>query len=87
VSYHRSRVRFPPQCFLSLLAPAALIDSIVGCLLCRSPLSTDLVTQPPPASASRAAVTSAPDLPCNKRARREDAGGDLGRAEEDRHSP
>jgi hypothetical protein len=32
-------------------------------------------------------VTSAPDLPCNKRARREDAGDDLGRAEEDRRSP
>jgi hypothetical protein len=32
-------------------------------------------------------VTSAPDLPCNKRACREDAGGDLGRAEEDRRSP
>jgi hypothetical protein len=32
-------------------------------------------------------VTSAPDLPCNKRARREDPGGDLGRAEEDRRSP
>jgi hypothetical protein len=32
-------------------------------------------------------VTSAPDLPCNKRARREDAGSDLGRAEENRRSP
>jgi hypothetical protein len=32
-------------------------------------------------------VTSDPDLPCNKRARREDAGSDLGRAEEDRRSP
>jgi hypothetical protein len=32
-------------------------------------------------------VTSTPDLPCNKRARGEDAGGDLGRAEEDRRSP
>jgi hypothetical protein len=32
-------------------------------------------------------VTSAPDLPCNKRARKEDAGGDLGRAEEDHRSP
>jgi hypothetical protein len=80
-------VSFPPQCFLSLLATAALIDSIVGCFLCRSPLSIDLVTQHPPAPAFREAVTSAPDLPCNKRARREDAGGDLGRAEEDHRSP
>jgi hypothetical protein len=32
-------------------------------------------------------MTSAPDLPCHKKARREDAGGDLGRAEEDRRSP
>jgi hypothetical protein len=31
-------------------------------------------------------MTSALDLPCNKRARREVAGGDLGRAEEDRRS-
>jgi hypothetical protein len=59
----------------------------VGCLLCRSPLSSDLVTQPPPAPASGEAVISAPDLSCNKRARREDAGGDLGHAKEDRHSP
>jgi hypothetical protein len=59
----------------------------VGCLLRRSPISIDLITQPPPASASGEAVTSTPDLPCNKKARREDAGGDLGRAEEDRRSP
>jgi hypothetical protein len=43
--------------------------------------------QPPPAVASGETETSTPDLPCNKRARREDAGGDLGRAEENRHSP
>jgi hypothetical protein len=58
----------------------------VGCLLCRSPLSTDLVTQPSPTPASGEAMTSAPELPCNKRARREDAGSDLGCTEEDRHS-
>jgi hypothetical protein len=86
-SYHRSRVSFLPQCFLPLLATAALIDSIVGCLPHRSPISTDLITQPPPASTSGKAVTSAPDLPCNKRARREDVSGDLGHAEEGRHSP
>jgi hypothetical protein len=68
------------------LAAAALIDSIVGCLLHRSPISIDLITQPPPTSASGEAVTSAPDLPCNKRARREDVGGDLGHTEEDRRS-
>jgi hypothetical protein len=59
----------------------------MGCLLCRSPISIDLITQPPPASASGEAVTSTPDLPCNKRVRREDAGDDLGRAEEGRRSP
>jgi hypothetical protein len=87
VSYHRSRVSFPPQCFLPLLVAAALIDSIVGCLLHRSPISIDLITQTFPAFASGEAVTSAPDLPCNKRARREDASGDLGHAEEDRRPP
>jgi hypothetical protein len=86
-SYHCSRVSFLPQCFLPLLAAAALIDSIMGCLLHRSPISIDLITQPPPASAFGEAMTSAPDLPCNKRARREDAGGNLGRTEEDRRSP
>jgi hypothetical protein len=69
------------------MTAAALIDSIMGCLVPRSPISIDLITHPPPASASGEAVTSAPDLPCNKRARREDAGGDLGRTEEDRRSP
>jgi hypothetical protein len=59
----------------------------MGCLLRRSPISIDLITQPPPASASGEAETSTPDLPCNKRARREDASGDLGRAKEDRRSP
>jgi hypothetical protein len=59
----------------------------VGHLLCRSPLSIDLVIQPPPAPASGGAVISAPDLSCNKRARREDTGSDSGRVEEDRHSP
>jgi hypothetical protein len=86
-SYRRSQVSFLPQCFLSLLAAAALIDSIMGRPLCRSPLSVDLVTQPPPAPASGETVISAPDSSCNKRARREETGSDLGRAEGDRHSP
>jgi hypothetical protein len=87
VSYHHGRVSFPPQCLLSLLAAAALVDSIVGRLLCRSPLSIDLVTQPPPASAFEKAMISAPDLSCNKRACKEDTGSDSGHVEEDRHSP
>jgi hypothetical protein len=70
-----------------LLAAAALIDSIVGRPFCRSPLSIDLVTQPPPAPASGEAVISAPDLSCNKRARRGDTGCDSGRIEEDHHFP
>jgi hypothetical protein len=86
-SYRRGWVSFPPQCLLSLLAAAALIDLIVGRLLCRSPLSIDLVTQPPPAPASGEAMISAPDLSCNKRACREDTGSDSGRIEEDRHPP
>jgi hypothetical protein len=87
VGYRHSRVSFLPQCFLSLSAAATLIDSIVGYLLYRSPISIDLVTQPPPASASGEAMTSASDLLCNMRARREDASGDLGHTEEDRRSP
>jgi hypothetical protein len=59
----------------------------MGCFLHRSPISIDLITQPPPAFASGEAETSSPDLPCNKRARREDAGSNLGHAEEDRRSP
>jgi hypothetical protein len=86
-SYRHGRVSFPPQCLLSLLAAAALIDSIVGRPFCRSPLSIDLVTQPPPAPASGEAVISSPDLSCNKRARRGDTGSDSGRVEEDRHFP
>jgi hypothetical protein len=69
------------------LAAAALIDSIVEHLLCRSPLSIDLVTQPPPAPAYRETVISAPAPSCHKRACREEISSDLGCAEEDRHSP
>jgi hypothetical protein len=69
------------------LAAAALIDSIVGRLLCRSPLSVDLATQPLPAPASGETVISAPAPSCHKRARKEEIGSDLGRAEEDCHSP
>jgi hypothetical protein len=87
VSYHRSRVSFPPPCVSPLLAVAVLINSIMGCFLRRSPISVDLLTQPPPASASGETETSTPDLPCNKRARKEDAGSDLGRAKENRCSP
>jgi hypothetical protein len=85
--HHHSRVSFPPQCFSPLLAAAALIDLIMRCLHCRSPIAIDLITQPPPAFASGEAETSTPDLPRNKRVRKEDAGSDLGRTEEDRHSP
>jgi hypothetical protein len=58
----------------------------MGCSLCRSPLSVDLLTQPPPAVASGETETSTPDLSCSKRVHREDAGGDLGCAGEDRRS-
>jgi hypothetical protein len=69
------------------LAAEALIDSIVGRLLCRSPLSVGLATQPPPAPASGETVIPASNPSCNKRARREETGSDLGRIEEDRRSP
>jgi hypothetical protein len=58
----------------------------MGCSLCRSPISIDLLTQPSPTVASGETETSTPDLSCSKRVRREDAGGDLGRAGEDRQS-
>jgi hypothetical protein len=45
-----------------------------------------MLMQPPPAVASRETETSIPDLSCNKRACGEDAGGDLGRAGDDRQS-
>jgi hypothetical protein len=86
-SYRHGQVSFLPQCLLSLLAAMALIDPIVGCLLCRSSLSIDLIIQPSPAPAFEEAVISAPDLSCNKRARKEDTGSDSGGVEEDRHSP
>jgi hypothetical protein len=87
VSYHSSRVSFPSSCFSPLLAVAVLISSIMGCFLRSSPISVDLLTQPPPTVASGETDTSTPDLPCNKRARREDASNDLGRAKENRRSP
>jgi hypothetical protein len=59
----------------------------MGHLLCRSPLSIDLATQPPPAPASEETVIPASDPSCNKRARREETGSDLGRIGEDRRSP
>jgi hypothetical protein len=69
------------------LAIAFLISSIMGCFLCRSPISVDLLLKPPPVVALGETETSTPDLSCSKRVRREDADGDLGRAREDRHSP
>jgi hypothetical protein len=68
------------------LAITFLISLIMGYFLCRSPISVDLLTQSPPAVASGETKTSTPNLSCNKRVRREDAGGDLGRAGEDRQS-
>jgi hypothetical protein len=45
----------------------------MGYFLCRSPISVDLLMQPPPIVASGETETSTPDLSCNKRVRREDA--------------
>jgi hypothetical protein len=61
-----------------------LISLTMGCSLCRSPLSVDLLAQPPLAVASGETETSTPDLSCSKRVRREDADGNLGHAGEDR---
>jgi hypothetical protein len=58
----------------------------MGCFLCRSPVSVDLLAQPPPTVASGETETSTPDLSRSKRVRREDAGGNLGHAGEDRRS-
>jgi hypothetical protein len=63
-----------------------LINLIMGCSLSRSPISIDLLTQPPAAVASGETKTSTPDLLCSKRVRREDVNGDLGCAGEDRRS-
>jgi hypothetical protein len=87
VGHHHSRVSSPPERFLPLLAAAALIGLTVRCLLRRSPIAINMITQLPPAFASGEAETSTPDLPHSKRVRKEDTGGDLGRVEEDRHSP
>jgi hypothetical protein len=59
----------------------------MGCFLCRSPIFVDLLLKPPPAVVSGETGTLTLDLSCSKRVRREDAGGDLGHAREDRHSP
>jgi hypothetical protein len=58
----------------------------MGYFLCRSPISVDLLTQPPPTVASGETETLTPDLSRSKRVRREDASGDLRRAGEDRRS-
>jgi hypothetical protein len=65
VSYRHSRVSSRLRASYHYLAAVALIDSIVGCPLCRSPLSIDLVTQPSLAPASGETVISAPDPSCN----------------------
>jgi hypothetical protein len=68
------------------LAITFLIGLIMGYFLCRSPISIDLLMQPPPAVALGETETSTPDLSCNKRVRRKDTNGDLGRAGEDHQS-
>jgi hypothetical protein len=65
----------------------APIDSVMGCPFCRSPLSIDSATQPPPTVASKETVTPALEPSCHNRARREEIGGDLGRIEDDHCSP
>jgi hypothetical protein len=85
-SYRGGWVSFLPPYFSPLLAIAFLINVIMGCLLCRSPISIDLLLQPPPTVASGETETSTPDLSCSKRVHRDDADGDLGCAREDRPS-
>jgi hypothetical protein len=87
MSYRGGWVSFLPPYFLLPLAITFLISLIMGCLLCRSPIPADLLLKPSPVVASGETGTSTRDLYCNKRARREDAIGNLGRAEEDRCSP
>jgi hypothetical protein len=59
----------------------------MGYFLCRSPIFVDLFLKPPPTVASGEVETPALDLLCSKRARKEDVGSDLGRAEEEHHTP
>jgi hypothetical protein len=63
-----------------------LVSLIMGYFLCRSAISIDLLLKPPPTVASGEIEAPALDLSCSKRARREDAGGDLGCAKEERHT-
>jgi hypothetical protein len=69
------------------LAITFLISLITGYFPCRSPISIDLLTQPPPAMASGETETLTPDLLSSKRMHRESAGGDLGCAGEGHPSP
>jgi hypothetical protein len=87
VSYHSGWVSLLPPYFSPLLAIVFLISLIMGYFLCRSPISIDLLLKPPPAVALGETETPTLDLSCSKRVRREDVGGDLGRAEEERHAP
>jgi hypothetical protein len=59
----------------------------MGYFLCRYPIFVDLLLKPPPAVASEETEPLALDLSCSKRMRREDADGDLGRADEECHIP
>jgi hypothetical protein len=53
----------------------------VGYFLCRSSISVDQLLKPPPMAVSGETESSFFALSHNKRMHREDAGGDLGRAE------
>jgi hypothetical protein len=58
----------------------------VGCFGCRSSISIDKLLKPLPAIASEETESLAFALSCSKRMRKEDAGGDLGHAEEEDRS-
>jgi hypothetical protein len=55
----------------------------MGYFLCKSPISIDQLQKPPPTAASEETESSVSALSHSKRTRREDAGGDLGHAEEE----
>jgi hypothetical protein len=86
-SYRGGCVSFPPPYFSPLLAIAFLISLIMGCFLCRSSISVDLLLKPPPVVASGETGTLTLALSCNKRVHRKDASSDLGHAGEGHHSP
>jgi hypothetical protein len=86
-SHCSDRVSLPPPRLSSLLSITFMVSQIMGYFPCRSPISIDLLTQPPPAMALGETETSTPDLLSRKRMHRGNTEDDLGCAGEGHPSP